>query len=65
MSYLDKLIDDRKTYLENKLKGKKETIRIYAIEIENCTKSIKQIEKELEEIHKIVGDKNENIWTAN
>ena len=61
MSYLDKLIDDRKTYLENKLKGKKETIRIYTIEIENCTKSIKQIEKELEEIHKIVGDKNENI----
>ena len=65
MSYLDKLIDDRKTYLENKLKGKKETIRIYTIEIENCTKSIKQIEKELEEIDKIVGDKNENIWTAN
>ena len=65
MSYLDKLIDDRKTYLENKLKGKKETIRIYTIELENCTKSIKQIEKELEEIHKIVGDKNENIWTAN
>ena len=65
MGYLDKLIDDRKTYLENKLKGKKETIRIYTIELENCTKSIKQIEKELEEIHKIVGDKNENIWTAN
>ena len=65
MSYLDKLIDDRKTYLENKLKGKKETIRIYTIELENCTKSIKQIEKELEEINKIVGDKNENIWTAN
>ena len=41
MSYLDKLIDDRKTYLENKLKGKKETIRIYTIELENCTKSIK------------------------
>ena len=61
MSYLDKLIDDRKTYLENKLKGKKETIRIYTIELENCTQSIKQIEKELEEIHKIVGDKNENI----
>ena len=64
MSYLDKLIDDRKTYLENKLKGKKETIRIYTIELENCTKSIKQIEKELEEINKIVGDNNDNIWTT-
>lgn len=61
MSYIDKLIDDRKNFLESKLKGKKETVRIYTIEIENCTKSIKQIEKELEEIHKIVGDNNENI----
>ena len=63
MSYLDKLIDDRKVYLENKLKGKMETVRIYTEEIARCNKSIKEIEKELKEIQKIVGDNNENIWT--
>ena len=62
MSYLDKLIDDRKTYLENKLKGKLETIRIYTEEIARCNKSIKDIEKELEEIYKI-GDNNEKDFT--
>ena len=64
MSYIDKLIEDRKNFLESKLKGKKETVRIYAEEIARCNKSIKDIEKELEEINKIVGDNNENIWTA-
>ena len=63
MNYIDKLIEDRKNFLENKLKGKKETVRIYAEEIVRCNKSIKDIEKELEEINKIVGDNNENIWT--
>ena len=62
MSYLDKLIDDRKTYLENKLKGKMETVRIYTEEIARCNKSIKDIEKELEEIYKI-GDNNEKDFT--
>ena len=64
MGYIDKLIEDRKNFLENKLKGKKETIRIYTEEIARCNKSIKDIQKELEEINKIVGDNNENIWTA-
>ena len=50
MSYIDKLIEDRKNFLESKLKGKKETIRIYTEEIARCNKSIKDIEKELEEI---------------
>ena len=62
MNYIDKLIEDRKNFLENKLKGKKETIRIYSEEIARCNKSIKDIEKELEEIYKI-GDNNENLWT--
>ena len=64
MGYIDKLIEDRKNFLESKLKGKKETVRIYTEEIARCNKSIKDIEKELEEINKIVGDNNENIWTA-
>ena len=64
MNYIDKLIEDRKNFLENKLKGKMETIRIYTEEIARCNKSIENIEKELEEINKIVGDNNENIWTA-
>ena len=64
MSYIDKLIDDRKHFLENKLKGKMETIRIYTEEIARCNKSIKDIEKELEEINKIVGGNNENLWTT-
>ena len=64
MGYIDKLIEDRKNFLENKLKGKMETIRIYSEEIARCNKSIKNIEKELEEINKIVGDNNENIWTT-
>ena len=56
MSYIDKLIEDRKNFLENKLKGKKETIRIYTEEIARCNKSIKDIEKELEEtLEKIKG----------
>ena len=38
-----------------------ETVRIYTEEIVRCNKSIKDIEKELEEINKIVGDNNENI----
>ena len=62
MSYVDKLIEDRKNFLESKLKGKKETIRIYSEEIARCNKSIKDIEKELEEIYRI-GDNNENLWT--
>ena len=61
MSYVNKLIEDRKNFLENKLKGKMETIRIYTEEIARCNKSIENIEKELEEINKIVGDNNENI----
>ena len=61
MNYIDKLIDDRKNFLESKLKGKKETVRIYSEEIARCNKSIENIEKELEEINKIVGDNNENI----
>ena len=61
MEYIYKLINDRKNFLENKLKGKKETIRIYSEEIARCNKSIKDIEKELEEINKIVGDNNENL----
>ena len=64
MSYIDKLIEDRKNFLENKLKGKKATIRIYTEEIARCNKSIENIEKELEEINKIVGDNNENLWTV-
>ena len=64
MGYIDKLIEDRKNFLENKLKGKMETIRIYTEEIARCNKSIENIEKELEESYKIVGDNNENIWTA-
>ena len=64
MSYVNKLIEDRKNFLENKLKGKMETIRIYTEEIARCNKSIENIEKELEEINKIVGDNNENIWTT-
>ena len=64
MNYIDKLIEDRKNFLENKLKGKKETIRIYTEEIARGNKSIENIEKELEEINKIVGDNNENIWTV-
>ena len=64
MNYIDKLIEDRKNFLENKLKGKKETVRIYTEEIARYNKSIKDIEKELEEINKIVGDNNENIWTT-
>ena len=64
MSYIDKLSEDRKNVLENKLKGKMETVRIYTEEIARCNKSIENIEKELEEIYKIVGDNNENIWTA-
>lgn len=60
MSYIDKLIGDRKNFLENKLKGKMETIRIYTEEIARCNKSIENIKKELEEIYKI-GDNNENI----
>ena len=63
MNYIDKLIEDRKNFLENKLKGKKETIRIYTEEIARCNKSIKDIEKELEEINKIVGDNNEKNFT--
>lgn len=63
MSYIDKLIEDRKNFLESKLKGKMETVRIYTEEIVRCNKSIKDIEKELEEINKIVGDNNENLWT--
>ena len=63
MSYIDKLIEDRKSFLENKLKGKKETIRIYTEEIARCNKSIENIEKELEEINKIVGDNNEKNFT--
>ena len=59
MNYIDKLIEDRKNFLESKLKGKMETIRIYTEEITRCNKSIKSIEKELEEINKIVGDNNE------
>ena len=59
MNYIDKLIEDRKNFLESKLKGKKETIRIYTEEIAMCNKSIENIEKELEEINKIVGDNNE------
>ena len=62
MGYIDKLIEDRKNFLESKLKGKKETIRIYTEEIARCKKSIKDIEKELEEIYRI-GDNNENLWT--
>ena len=65
MNYIDKLIEDRKNFLENKLKGKKETIRIYTEEIARCNKSIENIKKELEEIYKIVGDNNEKwicIW---
>ena len=64
MGYIDKLIEDRKNFLENKLKGKMETVRIYTEEIARCNKSIENIEKELEEINKIVGDNNENIWTT-
>ena len=64
MNYIDKLIEDRKNFLESKLKGKMETVRIYIEEIARCNKSIKDIEKELEEINKIVGDNNENIWTT-
>ena len=64
MSYIDKLIEDRKNFLESKLKGKLETVRIYSEEIARCNKSIENIEKELEEINKIVGDNNENIWTT-
>ena len=64
MGYIDKLIEDRKNFLENKLKGKMETIRIYTEEIARCNKSIKDIEKELKEINKIVGDNSENIWTT-
>ena len=64
MNYIDKLIEDRKNFLESKLKGKKETVRIYTEEITRCNKSIENIEKELEEINKIVGDNNENIWTT-
>ena len=63
MSYIDKLIEDRKNFLESKLKGKLETVRIYTEEIARYNKSIKDIEKELEEIYKIAGDNNENIWT--
>ena len=63
MKYIDKLIEDRKNFLENKLKGKMETIRIYTEEIARCNKSIENIKRELEEIYKI-GDNNENIWTA-
>ena len=58
MSYIDKLIEDRKNFLESKLKGKMETVRIYTEEIARCNKSIKDIKKELEEIYKI-GDNNE------
>ena len=64
MNYIDKLIKDRKNFLESKLKGKLETVRIYTEEIARCNKSIENIEKELEEIYKIVGDNNENIWTV-
>lgn len=64
MSYIDKLIEDRKNFLESKLKGKLETVRIYTEEIARCNKSIENIEKELEEINKIVGDNNENLWTT-
>ena len=64
MNYIDKLIEDRKNFLESKLKGKLETVRIYTEEIARCNKSIENIEKELEEINKIVGDNNENIWTT-
>ena len=63
MGYIDKLIEDRKNYLENKLKGKMETVRIYTEEIARCNKSIKEIKKELEEINRI-GDNNENIWAV-
>ena len=63
MNYIDKLIEDRKNFLENKLKGKMETIRIYTEEIARCNKSIENIKKELEEIYKI-GDNNENIRTT-
>ena len=63
MRYIDKLIEDRKNFLENKLKGKMETIRIYTEEIARCNKSIENIKKELEEIYKI-GDNNENIRTT-
>ena len=62
MSYVNKLIKKKKNFLENKLKGKMETIRIYTEEIARCNKSIKDIEKELEEIYRI-GDNNENLWT--
>ena len=62
MSYIDKLIEDRKNFLESKLKGKMETVRIYTEEIARCNKSIKDIEKELEEIYRI-GDNNEKNIT--
>ena len=64
MGYIDKLIEDRKNFLESKLKGKLETIRIYSEEIARCNKSIKDIQKELEEIYKIEGENNENLWTV-
>lgn len=63
MGYIDKLIEDRKNFLESKLKGKLETVRIYTEEITRCNKSIKDIKKELEEIYKIVGDNNEKNIT--
>ena len=47
MNYIDKLIEDRKNFLESKLKGKMETIRIYTEEIARCNKSIENIKKEL------------------
>ena len=65
MKYIDKLIEDRKNFLESKLKGKMETVRIYTEEVARCNKSIKEIEKELKEIYKIAGDNNEKwicIW---
>ena len=63
MNYIDKLIEDRKNFLESKLKGKLETVRIYTEEIARCNNSIKDIEKELEEIYKIVGDNIEKNFT--
>lgn len=63
MSYIDKLIEGRKNFLESKLKGKLETVRIYTEEIARCNKSIKDIEKELKEINKIAGDNNEKNIT--
>lgn len=51
--YIVDMIQSRKEYLENKIKGKEETIRLYAQEIANAEFKIQEYKKELNKIEEV------------